>query len=268
MKRSFSRVLGILCCFVLAVSSIYAQSTQVPFAIGETLTYEGKISKVIQGISVAELTFTVGNGGPDGAYLVSAEARSKGTLLKLFRYSFLQKIDSTIASNDLRALKTTKHDVQKERVRNSEAVFDYTDRRVTYTETDPKEPMRAPRMIASDLNGETHDLVSGIYNLRTLPLAVGKTFDVTVSDSGLVYKVPVRVTGRERLKTEIGRVWCFKIEPEVFGDGRMIEREGSMIIWITEDSRRIPVRSQVKASFGKLEIKLKSMSNTAVTASK
>jgi hypothetical protein len=150
MKRSFSRVLGILFCSVLAVSSIYAQSPQVPFAIGETLTYEGKISKVIQGISVAELTFTVGNGGPDGAYLVSAEARSKGTLLRLFRYSFLQKIDSTIAANDLRALKTTKHDVQKERVRNSEAVFDYTDRRVTYTETDPKEPMRAPRMIASD----------------------------------------------------------------------------------------------------------------------
>lgn len=252
--------------FLLLISAVLVGNTtgqtpvtKPPFETGEILTYDAKVSKIIQGISVAELTFTVGGGAENDNYLISAEARSKGTLVKLFRYSFLQKIDSVARRSDLRALRTAKHDVQKERIRNSEAVFDYGERRVTYTETDPNEPMRSPRLIASDLNGDTYDLVSGIYYLRTLPLAVGKTFDITVSDSGLVYKVPVRVTGRERLKTEIGRVWCFKVEPEVFGDGRMIQREGSMIIWITDDARRIPVRSQVKSSFGKLEIKLKSM---------
>ena len=123
-------------------------------------------------------------------------------------------------------------------------------------------------MIASDLNGDAYDLVSGIYYLRTLPIAVGKTFEITISDSGLVHKIPVRVTGRERLKTEIGRVWCFKLEPEVFGEGRMIQREGSMVIWITEDARRLPVRSQVKTSFGKLEIKMKSVGTTATGTKK
>ena len=268
MKSRFLFLL--LVSFVLTVNSAIAQPSAVkaPFDIGETLTYDAKISKIIQGISVAELTFTVGNGAENDNYLITAEARSKGTLIKLFRYSFLQKIDSVVRRSDLSALRTAKHDVQKERIRNSEAVFDYGDRRVTYTETDPNEPMRPPRMIASDLNGDTYDLVSGIYYLRTLPLAVGKTFDVTVSDSGLVYKVPVRVTGRERLKTEIGRVWCFKVEPEVFGDGRMIQREGSMIIWITDDARRIPVRSQVKSSFGKLEIKLKSVGTSGAPTQK
>jgi hypothetical protein len=253
-------------CGVASMAYAQPQSTALrPFVVGEKLTYEGKLSKIIQGISVADLTFTVTDGGPTADYLISAEARSKGTLLKLFRYSFLQKIESTVES-DRGALTTKKHDVQKERVRNSEAIFDYSGGRVTYTETDPNEPMRAPRMIASDLNGETHDLVSGIYELRTLPLAVGKVFDITVSDSGLVYKVPVRVTGRERLKTDIGRVWCFKVEPEIFGPNRMIDREGSMIIWITDDARRIPVRSQVKANFGKLEIKIKSATSDATLA--
>ncbi len=239
----------------------------VPFAVGETLTYEGKISKVIQGISVAELTFTVKDRTATGDFLINAEARSKGTLIKLFGFSFLQTLDSTMRS-DLTSLKTVKTDVQKKRVRNSEAVFDYDERRVVYTESDPNEPMRPPRMIASDLNGQTFDLISGIYHLRTLPLAQGKTFEITVSDSGLVYKIPVRVTGREQLKTDIGRVWCFKLEPEVFGEGRMIEREGSMTIWITDDQRRIPVRSQVKASFGKLEIKIQGLSNTEKMATK
>jgi hypothetical protein len=264
-----SRFLFLILIFVTLVGHAVAQPAAVtaPFEIGETLTYDAKISKIIQGISVAELTFTVGRGAENDNYLITGEARSKGTLIKLARYSFLQKLDSVARRSDLRALRTAKHDVQKERIRNSEAVFDYGERRVTYTETDPNEPMRPPRMIASDLNGDTHDLLSGIYYLRTLPLAVGKTFDISISDSGLVYKIPVRVTGRERLKTEIGRVWCFKVEPEVFGEGRMIEREGSMIIWITDDARRIPVRSQVKASFGnigtaKLEIKLKSVGTT------
>ncbi len=242
--------------------------TQLPFKVGETLSYEGKISKVIQGISVAELTFTVQDKTSDGDLLINAEARSKGTLVKLFGFSFLQVLNSTVRGTDLSSLKTVKQDVQKKRVRNSEAMFDYEENRVIYSETDPNEPMRPPRLIASDIKGRTHDLVSGIYHLRTLPLALGKTFELNVSDSGLVYKIPVRVTGRERLNTDIGRVWCFKLEPEVFGEGRMIEREGSMVIWITDDERRIPVRSQVKASFGKLEIKIQSISNNGKMASK
>ncbi|MBX3288918.1 MAG: DUF3108 domain-containing protein [Acidobacteria bacterium] len=235
----------------------------VPFSVGEQLTYEGKLSKIISGISIAELTFTVGEVAETNDYLISAEARSKGTLLKIFRFSFLQKIDSTVDRDEFFAEKTVKVDVQKERVRNSEALFDYDDRRVTYVETDPKDPMRPPRTIASELAGETHDLISGIYQLRLLPLKVGDKYDITVSDSGLVYTVPVTVTGREQQKTAIGKVWCVKVEPDVFGEGKMIERDGSMTIWITDDVRRIPVRSVIQSPYGKIEVKIKSARNIA-----
>lgn len=234
----------------------------LPYAEGETLSYEGKISKIIRGIAVADLTFTLSRPNPDGDLVVKADARSKGTLLKLFRFSFMQEIESTFGANDNRAKLTRKRDVQKERVRDSEAIFDYGERRVTYVEVDPKEPMRPPRRIASEIVPETFDLVSAVYKLRTLPLAVGSSFEMTVSDSGLVYKVPVRVTAREEQKTVLGRVWCWRVEPDVFGPGRLIEREGSMVIWITDDARRIPVRSQVDAPIGKVEIKLRSAKGT------
>lgn len=233
----------------------------VPFAVGETLTYEGKFSKIIKGISVADISFNLVHAPNGEDYLVNAEARSKGTLAKLFGYSFLQKIQSTINDNEFRAIKTVKHDVQKDRVRDSEALFDYQDRTVTFIETDPKEPMRPPRKIASQINGATHDFISGLYHLRMMPLAVGKTFEFQVSDSGLVYNVPVKVTARERQKSILGKVWTFRLEPQVFGPGRMIEREGSMIIWITDDARRVPIRSQVNTDFGRLEIKLKEAKN-------
>lgn len=244
------------------VAATKPAAASLPFAAGETLTYEGKLNKIIRGISVAELTFTVGETADRNDFIINAEARSKGTLLKLFRFSFLQKIDTTIERDGFYAQKTVKLDVQKDRVRNSEALFDYTERRVTYVETDPKEPMRPPRRIASDLESEAHDLVSAIYSLRLRPMKVGDAFMVPVSDSGLVYYVPVRVTARERQKTIFGNVWCFKVEPQVFGPERMIEREGSMEIWITDDARRIPVRSRVKSNFGTIEIRLREAANT------
>lgn len=254
---------------VFAVHGVFAQNgsspatarAALPFAVGEKLSYEGKIRKSIApGIAVADLTFTITQPSPDGDFVVKSEARSKGTLVRWFRFSFLQEIESTFGP-DSRIKLTKKHDVQKERVRDSEAVFDYKDRRVTYTETDPNNPMRPPRKIASEIMPETFDMVSGIYRLRTLPLAVGSTFQMMVSDSGLIYRVPIKVTARERQKTAIGKVWCFRVEPEVFGPGRLIEREGSMIIWITDDARRIPVRSQVNSSVGRIEIKIQSATN-------
>jgi hypothetical protein len=245
---------------LLAGTSPEIAAQPKPFKIGEVLTYEGKVSKIIQGIAVADLTFTLTDAPNSSNYLIKTEARSKGSLLKLFRYSFLQEYQSTVDNLNFRILRTQKNDVQKERIRVSDAIFDYDNRQVTFSETNPQEPARPPRKIASEIKGEVHDMVSGIYALRMMPLAVGKVFELTISDSGLLYKVPVRVTRREIQRTAIGKVMCFRVEPEVFGNNRLIEQEGSMIIWITDDARRIPVRSQIKSNIGKIEVKLKQVS--------
>ncbi|MCU1287999.1 MAG: hypothetical protein JWN60_228 [Acidobacteria bacterium] len=235
-----------------------AQTTQnKSFSVGETLVYEGKFSKIIKGIAVVDLSFSVLQADDKNNFLIKSEARSKGSLLKLFRYSFLQQINSTVDAQKFQVLKTVKRDVQDKRVRDSEAVFNYGESRVTYVETDPNDPMRPPRRIASEIKANVQDMVSGIYSLRLLPLAVGKSFEVSISDSGLVYKIPVRVTARELQKTIYGKIWCFRVEPEVFGTNRLIEKEGSLIIWITDDARRLPVRAQINSDIGRVEVKLK-----------
>lgn len=228
------------------------------YKAGEKLTYEGNFSKLLlRGIDVADLSFTVYNSPDKQDFFIQAEARSKGTLLKLFNFSFYQKVESTIDGDSLSVLRTVKRDEQGDRVRDSEAIFDYISDKVTYVETDPKDPQKPPRRVASAINDETQDLISGIYALRRLPFAVGKTFILSVSDSGMVYKVPIRVTAREKQKSVLGKVMCWRIEPEVFGENRMIEQKGEMTIWITDDNRRIPVRSKIETKIGKVEIKLR-----------
>lgn len=257
MKNKVVRFFHLAFFVALAFSGMAAAQAD-PFKAGETLTYEGKFSKsLIRGISVADLVFSLEKGADSNKLQAKAMANSKGTLVKLFRFSFFQNIQSTIDLENFRTLKTTKRDEQGERVRDSEANFDYRKKEVTYIETDPKDMARPPRKIASSIEEETHDIISGIYALRRLPLAVGKVFELTVSDSGLVYKVPVRVTKREQQSSILGKIWCFRVEPEVFGPKRFIESKGSMVIWITDDARRLPIRSQITANVGKIEVKLK-----------
>lgn len=248
-------LLLIISCFSLAQAQTNGKIN--PYKVGEVLTYEGKFSKIIPLGSVAELTFTVNKAPDNKNYLVKADAVSKGTLIKIARFSFVQNIESTVDSENYTVLKTIKRDQQKERVRESEAIFNYSDKKVTYVETDPKDTARPPRRIASDIENETYDLVSGVYALRGLPLAVGKNFVLNISDSGLIYQIPVRVTARETQNTILGKVACFRVEPQVFGKGRMIENDGSMVIWITDDNRRVPVRSQLNTNLGKIEVRLK-----------
>ncbi len=258
---------------ILLFTTVVLTSASVQFAqpdakdapgkmfVGEMGKYEARFSKFIS-FSVAELTLTA-TLAPNGSDLIiNGEAVSKGTLIKIARFSFLQQYVSTIDLKDFRILKTTKHDVQKERVRDSEAIFDYGQKRVIYIETDPKDANRPPRRIASDIEETMNDISSGLFALRLLPLAVGKRFEMPVSDSGVVYKIPISVTARELLKTAIGKVWCLRVEPQVFGTGRLIEQKGKLVIWVTDDDRRIPVKARIDASIGKVEIKIKEYKKT------
>jgi hypothetical protein len=267
MKRVVSlRLLFLLLFLAAGSSSSFAQSNgghaaaEFPFGVGESLSFEGKITKFAVSVTIGDMTLEVADAA-NGKFQLKADARSRGTMLKLFRYSFLQEIDAVADGRDLRSMSTKKHDVQKQKVRDSIATFDYPDRQVTWVETNPNEPMRPPRTIASDLDGPAYDIVSALYLIRTIPMSVGYSTTFNISDSGLVYRIPVRVAARERQKTIFGDVWCYRVEPDVFGPGRFFEQKGKMEIWITDDARRIPVRARVNAEVGKVDVRLRSTKN-------
>jgi len=267
MKRFLSLLtltFGVFCAAALAQTAAKPEF----YKAGETLEYEAKFSKIIRGISVAELNFNVEQIADNQDFLITSQAKSKGTLIKLLNFKFNLNIQSTVDDKSYAVKRTVKRDEQGNRVRESEALFDYAAKKVIFVETDPNDAMRSPRQIASPITNDTQDFITGIYTLRRLPLAVGKTFELKISDSGLVYKIPVRVTARELQKSVLGKVWCFRVEPEVFGADRLIEDKGSMILWITDDARRLPVRSQINAKIGRVEVKLKRINNQSTNSAK
>lgn len=259
MKKVFSPLF--LLILLIAVSTVFPQRAidPSPYNVGENLVYEGKY-KAFLGISftVADLEFSVSNVTESDDLAVKMEARSRGVLLKIFRFKFFQRIESTVDREKLQAKKTIKRDEQgDDRIRDSEANFDYETMKVSYTETDPNDFSRPPRRVASVIEYGTQDIVSAIYMLRSKPLEAGKTITLKVSDSGLVYDVPVYVIAREQKDSIYGKVWCWRVEPQIFGEGRFVEQKGSLTIWITDDAKRMPVRAKLDTMLGDVDIKLK-----------
>src|SRR5688572_9086786 len=137
MTRVLKTTLWIVVIAVTAAGAI-AQSP-FPFSVGERLTYEGKINKFAVSVTIGDMTFEVAQLSGEMARL-KVGARSRGTMLKLFRYSFYQTMDTIADPISLFALSSTKHDIQKDKIRDSATTFDYSRKMVTWVETNPDEP--------------------------------------------------------------------------------------------------------------------------------
>ena len=246
-------------------------NTQLAFEPYEESIYEAEFSRsLLRGINIATLRFTARREEAGAAskenprnLRFTAEAESKGLFPKLFSgLRFRQHIESTVEGKSFNVLRTVKLDEQGNRKRASEAVFDLNRQSVTWTERNLSDPTSQPRVVTSEFNGTIHDLASVFYFVRTQPLATGKNFELLVSDSGRVYRLPVRVGEKKMIKTVIGNVETIRVEPELFGEGRLVQGEGQLTIWFTTDARRIAVRAQIKHEMGTLDISLKSFKNT------
>ena len=265
MKRASSIfVRTALLLLLLAATGSFGHAQQpaanhVSFAGGEELFYEAEFKKgLLRGANIGEFRFSARPEQPaagDPLRLV-ADVVSKGFFTKLAGIHFHEHVESIVDPEQFSPLRTNKLDEQGKRVRVSDAIFDHEKRKVTWTERDPNQN-QPPRITSLDFSEPIQDVLSMIYFVRTQKLEVGKSFEIPVSDSGQVYRMTVAVVERKRIKCVLGRVSAIRIEPAMFGEGRLLRGEGKMSIWITEDSRHLPVWAQLKLNIGTVDIKLK-----------
>ena len=265
-----------LLAFVVAVSLPFARAQRVDshagtrhFELGEELHFEAEFSRaLLRKLDVAELKFratrTPVQETSDSlesklyAVTLNADVASKGFFPRLFNLKFRERVESTVDPVSFTVQRTTILDEQGKRVRKTESTFDRTKGKMTWTSLDPTNPSAEPRHAITDFSGQLQDVLSAIYFIRTQPLQVGKTFEVFIGDGGKVYKIPVKVVERRRMKTILGRVNVLRVNPELFGPERLIDEEkGEFTIWYTDDAQHIPVGGRVKTDYGTFDIKLK-----------
>ncbi len=245
--------------------------TPLPFEPKEELVYEGEFSKLLlRGVQIAEFRFTatraavnatpteVRDDVPVTNLIFKGNADAKGWFRKLFGIDFHFNIESVVEPDTFTILHTAKLDEQGKRARASEAVFDRSTQQITWTERNPNDPASQPRVVKHALDNAAFDFLSAIYYLRTQPLVLGQRLELVMSDSGEVFRIPVGVVERKRMKTVLGKVQTLRVDIELFGQQRLIQdRTGTMSLWLTDDARRIPVCARLNTDVGELNIKLK-----------
>ena len=79
-------------------------------------------------------------------------------------------------------------------------------------------------------------------------MKVGKKIQLAVNDGSKTKEVTATVEDLEPVQTPLGTFQAFRVEPTVFGD--LYKRKGRMVIWFSDDQRRLPLRIKAMISVG------------------
>ncbi|NJD54895.1 MAG: DUF3108 domain-containing protein [Nitrospirae bacterium] len=129
--------------------------------------------------------------------------------------------------------------------RDKEVIYDHARKKATFIDhldNDRKE---------FAINEHTFDPLSVLYYVRTLKLDVGRSVYMELFDSRKLWNVEVQVLRKERISSILGEVDTVVIKPLLKSEG-IFNRKGDMLIWLTDDQKKIPVRMQTKVAVGSI----------------
>jgi protein-S-isoprenylcysteine O-methyltransferase Ste14 len=232
----------------------------LPFAEGESLTYEVKLSKLFISGTIGRLTFTFGSSEEKpltNHYHLKVVAESDGFLTKLFGIKVHNVFESFVDKNDFGVCRTRKTTEEGQRKRFELAVFERDKGEVLLIRRDLKKATELPTTQWAGAQEWVQDIVSTVYFVRTQPLPIGQSVRIPLSDSAKSYDLDIEVIGEEKVQMGGETFDTIKVKPLIFGDRRLIEGAGEFYVWFTSDARRIPVKGFLRGDFGTVIIVLK-----------
>ena len=93
-----------------------------------------------------------------------------------------------------------------------------------------------------------HDVIGGLFFLRTQTLEPGHSIEIPVSDGKKAVSAKVEAQQRETIKVPAGTFKTIRYEAFLFNNV-LYRRPGHLYVWLTDDSRKLPVRIQVRLHF-------------------
>jgi hypothetical protein len=222
-----------LACACLALSTVSSSLPQ-SFPSQETLVYNVQWRLIDAG----------------EARLIQEPKRSKLHLESSGLVSKLYKLDDNYdleMEGDFCALSTTLEAMERTRHRETKVIYDYSKGKANYVERDliKNSVMKTAEV---EIPSCTHDIIGALYKLRTLKLEAGQSTQLAVSDGKKSVSARIEAQQKEEVKTQAGTFNTMRYEALVFG-GVLYTRKAQLLIWISDDPRRLPVQIRIRLSF-------------------
>jgi hypothetical protein len=93
-----------------------------------------------------------------------------------------------------------------------------------------------------------HDVIGGLFFIRTLNLEPGQSTQIPVSDGKKSVMARVEAQAREDVKTPEGTFKTIRYEAYLF-DNVLYKRSAHVNVWVSDDRRRLPVQIRVRMTF-------------------
>ncbi len=220
---------------------------RVPFAPGERLSYDISWSSYLTAgtavLSVQEKKASYGS----TAYYIVAEGQPTALLSKLYRLYY--KADTLLDVFDLRPQRASVYSEEGRHRRFKITTFNAAAKSATY-EVRTDTTVRTPMTIARD----TQDPLAAIYVLRAMTFKAGDRRTLPIADNGEQYTLDVTVGGPEKVECGLGAVPAWKLTPVARGAGPEARQ---LALWISDDSRRLPVKMSAELPVGRFEFTLR-----------
>ncbi len=214
------------------------------FQLGEELTFIIRYGPVVAGsstMSIPKITTIKGN----EVYTIVTEASSSA-----FFSAFYKVRDRVVSYMDRDGIFTWRFEKRlREGKYRSDRFVDY-DQINGWAVTSKKDSMRIPPCV--------HDILTSFYYIRTQKLEVGKSLFIDNHSDNKLYPLEVKIHRKETINIKAGKFDCLVVEPILRASG-MFKSKGRLLIWLTDDVRKIPVQMKSKIPIGYITAELKAM---------
>ena len=225
------------------------------FMPGETLTYEISWSKIVTaGTAVMEIK---GEKLPNGQKVLRFIASSHSVGVVDAVYPVNDRVESLFDPQIMQSLSFNLSESHGQRKRRRSLTFDHNGRTViSRLNNDVPQTLTIPDPV--------QDALSSLFYLRTLKdFTIGTTHVIEVHDSGKNWSVEVQTLAREKVKTPAGEFNTIKVKTFPRYEGVFMNK-GEIFIWLTDDSRKIPVLMKSTIAIGSIMTTLTDMKLGAV----
>ena len=229
-------------CLLLLLFSASPGHSDGSLPVREKLDYSVEWRLITAG--KVQLGWAANPQGEKAGWQTKVHLESTGLVSKLFKVND----DYTATMNDgLCASSTLMLSEEGKRRRETRVTFDSTTRKAIYHEKDLN-----TNAVATADNLEipecVHDVFGALYLLRTLHLEPGQSTQVAVSDGKKSVSAKVEAQARETVKTPAGTFKTIRYEAFLFNNV-LYRRPARLYIWLSDDTRKLPVQVRVKMQF-------------------
>lgn len=106
------------------------------------------------------------------------------------------------------------------------------------------------------------DVVSSYYYVRAMDFnktKPGESYPLSFFFDNKIYNMRLKFKGKETIKTKFGKIETYKIIPMLPKNNFFVDEE-SVIIWVSNDANKIPIRVEIGLKIGALALDLRSYS--------